>query len=178
MLNALLCEEENKAATILIMVESTLACSYCHLLLESPVVMPCGESICKKHIVQVEEAACDSSDAAAFSNHMSKPMRKKRKLEQVLDDDMQKDVASAVLQSSTDSSAAMEAKKIYCCKCMSFHIVPEHGFAPNVLAEALLKKKLQKLEFSEEHKEAIKSCQDLDDLICIKFFIILFLRFL
>ena len=150
------------------MIENTLACAFCLSIFESPVFLPCGHSICKKHV---------TAKLPFIKDDRSNP--KKRKLNGA-QQQTQQPAANTAKENKENADpkfmASQEAKclslstppcKIFCSRCDKDFAVPEAGFPPNILANELLEKNFQKFDFCEEQKEALKSCNDLSLLIGI-----------
>ena len=50
-------------------IRKAITCKICTQILESPVVLPCGESICEKHIDSMEhEISCRSCGKAYYKD--------------------------------------------------------------------------------------------------------------
>ena len=57
-----------------------------------------------------------------------------------------------------------DTKLVECSKCQREFEIPTNGFAPNLALEELLKRKIHKIEMTDEHKEALKCSQRVKNL--------------
>ena len=119
-------------------ISETMSCAVCSNVLESPLVLPCGHSICKVHLT-ISLTMSTSDELSSSSSQPSDP--KKRRTNQE------------------------KKTKIFCVKCDTDQEVGENGLPVNKLAEELLSHKLHKIEFCEKYKEATNAFKKLDAFI-------------
>lgn len=94
--------------------ENPLECTICNQILDQPILLPCGHTVCSTHETQARE---------------------------------------------------QEGAEVVCGQCNQSSPIPENGFHKNMLAETLLRRKLQHMKLGPDHVHAVNTCKHFQEFL-------------